>query len=355
MALTGQTLAININLLEVVMNHNHYRYCFPILGSALLLLTILLSSSTGFCQQQTTPEEAIKQLIPITINEENRNVDSDQIVDILKQNGQNSIPAIAAGVEQIADIQQMLNMRLVILVSALGGIGSDESTSLLVQVLGIKNVSPEVVSQALLMLENRTVRRELTAQERAVIASRVDSVNVNSAGKASRIFARCLKVPVAERIIPIVNRLEKELNSPGTVEPIHGAYLSPRVLVRHRFLLAIADIGGESIPSIQLKHKAAVVGTEQEKWWIMSLGMACDKSVIDRLKEMIKTEQDRYVRAEAIRAYARAAKQEAIPLLETLLTDTTESEYDTLPGGRKVLLIQIVARDELTLLKDQMK
>lgn len=337
------------------MNSYSYWNGVSLAGSALLLLTLLFSSNSGLSQQQTTPAEAIKQLLPTTINEANRNVDDKQIIDILTQNGSTSLPAIKAGVAQIAEMQQMLNKRLLLLVSALGGISGDESTSLLVQVLGIKNISPEVISRTQMMLENRTIRREITRQERVVLVSLVESANVYSAGTSARIFARCIKVPVAERITPIINRFEKELSSPGTVVPDYIAYISPRVFVRNQFLLAITDLGADAILAIQQKLKVAPAGSEQEKWWLLSLGMAGDKSVIARLKEMIKAEPDRYVRAEAIRAYARAAKQEAIPLLETLLTDPTESEYGSMPGGRKILLIQLAARDELFSLKAQAK
>jgi len=67
---------------------------------------------------------------------------------------------------------------------------------------------------------------------------------------------------------------------------------------------------------------------------------------------MIMEEPDRYVRWVAVRAYAHSAKQDAIPLLELLLSDTTESEYAD-PHWGKFLLIQSAARSALRRLRQE--
>lgn len=77
--------------------------------------------------------------------------------------------------------------------------------------------------------------------------------------------------------------------------------------------------------------------------------MAGDPSVSGELEGVVRSDPDRYVRCVAVRAYARSAGEEAIPLLVALLDDTTEGDYADCMG-KKPLLLRLAARDALSAL-----
>jgi hypothetical protein len=161
-------------------------------------------------------------------------------------------------------------------------------------------------------------------------------------------------VPAADRLTPILERFESEVVSPTVTDSVRimGAYVSPRVGTLNEFVLGISHIGKDAIPMLEQRRQRAAEKSELRKWLTLALGMAGDESVADDLGDMALGDPDRYVRWVAVRAYARSAKQKAIPLLEILASDQTESEYGVLPPDRgPVLLIGMTAMAELSRLK----
>lgn len=289
-----------------------------------------------------SPSETVNRLMSAVSQRSDQ--DTEELVAALWKLGETAMPAIEAGISQGDDSQRVQ------LVRALGGIGSDSSTSLLLEQVA-NRAFPKAADRALSGLGNRTVRRSLTSEELQVLTDLVQQDNIMKAGFASRVLARCIEVAAKDRFEPIVIRFKKELTLPSKVGRVSESYLSPRAYVRNQFLVAFADIGESAISSIMEERIASSGNVNIEKWWVLALGMAGDKNVSSTLCGMILDgESDRYVRSLAIKAYARSSGADAIPLLQTLLTDSTQSEYmkcNSIP----VQLIGIIASDELARLR----
>ena len=65
------------------------------------------------------------------------------------------------------------------------------------------------------------------------------------------------------------------------------------------------------------------------------------------LRQLVQDDPDRYVRSVAVRAYAHSAGADAIPFLQSLLSNDMESEYYHFPNGQPMLLIRNAAKGEL--------
>lgn len=269
----------------------------------------------------------------------------------LKERKEAAVEAIRAALPEMDDAQRGR------LPWVLGGIGGDASTYLLVELCGQTSSFPNAARAAVGRLENRPIRRPLSEDELSALVTGVESSSVMSAGSYARVLGKCYAVPEEVRLRPIIERLRRELASPSRLPArFLGCYTSPRVYVRNQFLLAISYVGEAAIPLLTEERRLAAGDAEAEKWWVLALGMAGDESVASELEKMVTGEPDRYVRHMAVKAYARSAKQDAVPLLKTLLSDTTESEYEDscvrIPG-RKFFLIRSAARSALSWLTRQ--
>jgi len=290
-----------------------------------------------------TPAEIVSRFMVAVSNEREQEIET--LVTILQERGEAALAAIASGLAQGDDRQRTQLARV------LGGIGGNASTSLLVEMLAEAS-SPDAARRALTALENRPVRRALSEDELSALVTLVrDSSSPIRAGSGARVLAKCSVVAVGERLAPILERFKSELSSPYWADT-RPSYVSPRVFVVNQFLLAISYIGAPAIEALAQERQAAAANSEIEKWWLIALGVAGDKSVAADLKDMLTEEPDRYIRCVAVRAYASSAGQDAIPLLESLLNDTTESEY-VHPRRGKFLLIQSAARSALRRLQNE--
>ncbi len=252
-----------------------------------------------------------------------------------------AIPAIEAAMAR-ADDEQRLRLTRV-----LGGIGGDASTDLLVKALA-QTAFPHSASDAIFRLENRPIRRPLTSEELGALTDAIAKKNIAGAGLASRVLGKCMRVPVEVRLEPMVARFKRELTSPTKLAPMLGSYLSPTAYVRNQFLLAFSYIGKPAIPILQRERQAA--SKDVGNWWVIALGFVGDASVADDLKSIIDAEPDKYIRMLAVKAYGESAQEYAVPLLESLLTDTTQSDY-TDCTGRKYQIIRGAAQSALFTLK----
>jgi HEAT repeat protein len=70
------------------------------------------------------------------------------------------------------------------------------------------------------------------------------------------------------------------------------------------------------------------------KWLVVARGMAGDAQVAAELEKIVREDPDMSTRVEATRAYARAAKETAIPLLVELLGDPTAIRDRVIIAGK---------------------
>jgi hypothetical protein len=326
-----------------IMKPVHRLFTAVAVGRRFLLVSLALALSsccavTAFGQPRdfgATPRELVEKLqaslAAYSVEE------SESLTEALIERGEAALPAIEQGLLQ-SDRKLASH-----LLRVLGGIGGDGSTSLLVSAI------PRYPS-AVGRLENREVRRPLSPEESAALVAQVESGHVLSAGTASRVLAKCIRVPASMRVSAILPRFLQEVVSPTPVGSVRYSYVSPRVLSLNGFLLAFSYIGEPAVSALSQQRQQAT-DPELRKWVALALGMAGDASVSGELEQVVRGDPDRYVRCVAVRAYARAAGPDAIPLLRSLLADETESEYYRTPFGDPYRLIAGVARGELSRLE----
>jgi hypothetical protein len=259
--------------------------------------------------------------------------------------GEAALPALE---EAVARGDTRFGSRLIYWVA---GIPGDNATSLLVKIMG-ESSDPDLVRSAIACIDNREVRRELTAQEKSVLIEAVRHGHSGMAYSAAPVLGHCLHVPPAERVPPILERYVEEIQIPPRPNEYWGhAYLSPYVLRLNAYLRALSYVGGPAIPYV--RQAAEDAGTPQvRKWLTIARGMAGDGDVAPDIERIIRGDPDMSTRAEAARAYARSAKEAAIRLLVELLDDPAELPSPTvsplvprIPGERPVAT---VAASELT-------
>jgi hypothetical protein len=115
--------------------------------------------------------------------------------------------------------------------------------------------------------------------------------------------------------------------------------------------LAFSHIGNEAVPILRSAPDGAGLGRQDRAWLDIARGMAADRSVADRLRDLANSHPDKYCRALAVRAYARAAGDEARPFLKALLQDETTSDYGDDRMG-PIYLMRLVAQDELVRIRE---
>lgn len=234
------------------------------------------------------------------------------------------------------------------LVRILGGIAGDESTGLLLD-LALDKGRPELARAALSALENRPVRRSLSESELRSLSDLIQQEGVLLAGMGARVLGKCERVPGEKRVEIALMRFLKELENPTDTGRIRSTYVSPQVHVLNQFLLSFSYTGEDAIPA--LRQAAEDAQTDAHKNWLhLALGMAGDQGVAKSVGVLVASHPDKYVRTLAVRAYARALGMEAVPFLESLLRDETQSEY----GDRRmgpIYLIRNTAQDELARLR----
>lgn len=234
-----------------------------------------------------------------------------------------------------------------LIIMLLRAIPTDESTDSLLR-LAVDRRRPKLSRAAISALENRPIRGRLSeAEVQALSATIQQEKNVVLAGAAARVLGMCQKVPASVRAEVVLARFVQEIERPSEAGRIRLIYVSPRAYTMNLFLLAFLSIGEEGIPVLQKAARSAVASPSHEKWLQMALGMAGDPSVADQLRQVAASDPNKYIRATAIRPYARAAGRQAVPFLRSLLRDESRSEYHGLPDGTPVFLIRPIAQGEL--------
>ena len=245
------------------------------------------------------------------------------------------------------------------LVGALRGIPGDRATRLLVNVFTQEapvylrhTTSNDLSSQrynglllvVLNVLRDRPVTEPVADSDLRNLISLVSDSSPAVAGDAARVLSRCEGVSAGSRLAPVLTRLRNEVVSPSRAA--ESGYLPSEMILRAQLLVAISDIGTPAISIIRPEMESCGADTELRQWLLLALGMAGDEASQADLKALATSEPNKYIRLFAVRAYSRAARQHAVPFLETLLNDTTQSDLGDVRGKNR-FLIRDEARTEI--------
>lgn len=267
------------------------------------------------------------------------------LVDHLASFGMDAVPAILARIKE-EDNGQMLHLYW----SALGRIPGEELDHILMDIFLNGELRRE---SALNILASRRARFgplpfPLSDAAINLLVDRINTLERVDRGSAVVLLGMCGKNDPGKRFPPILNRFAADVRYDGEYPKNTMSYLSPRTASLNWYLLAFRSMGETAwLPLRGAIQEARVRGdAEVEKWLCMAAGYACDPEAADALKQVVLHDPDRYVRLLAIRAYARSAGQQAVPVLESLLDDPTLSEY-TGCSGIYLPVIGGTAREEL--------
>jgi hypothetical protein len=214
------------------------------------------------------------------------------------------------------------------------GIHTDAAIALIVRTIG-DSPDPWVKWRAVFWLEKRVIQCPIEADEKAAILRFLQECDGCNAGTAAMVLANCVAVPAAERVPPILERFLLEVQAqPEPGERARDSYVSPRVLRLNPFLRAFRDAGEAAVPYLRSESGACANDPEMRKWLVVARGMAGDAQVAAELEKIVREDPDMSTRVEATRAYARAAKETAIPLLVELLDDPTAIRDRVIIAGK---------------------
>lgn len=238
---------------------------------------------------------------------------------------------------------------------ALGGIEGDAAASALLE-LAVSDSDEAFRSAALGFLANRPISRPLSAGERAVLVELVSQLPALRAATAALVLAQCSTIPAEERARVIVSRLAKEAVLPSNTpeKRVAGSSLSVEVYELYRFILAMEAINDPaSVLTVLKEHgRANPDNGAVAKWLLIGQGFTGSREAAVPLKELLLGETDASLKAVALRAYARSAKRDAIPLLEGYLKERTSQETGVpVMHGEHRDPLEVAARGELARLR----
>jgi len=245
------------------------------------------------------------------------------------------------------------------LVWVLGLMVNDASSRLLLDI-ACQEADPNVASAAVGRLgNNRPINFRLSEREVGYLLKRVEDYQDQQGTTCAAILVQARQNKVPGLMGAIINRFKLAIKdrSERMLTDVEMAYLSPRVYWLNLYLLLFEKLGLEVAGA--LKAQMGMLDpndVETRKWLTLALGMCGDESVAQQVRQVVEKDPDPYVRCVAVRAYARSAKQKAIPLLESLLNDNFVGEYgDCVSIGLKkpVYPIRIAAAGELATLRSQ--
>ena len=321
-----------------------------------LCLTVVTASATaGVSAQAPSPANRAREVVAEVRSAGKAKVDRqpESAMAQLTALGEAAIPAIREGLEQERGAGSSAGLWLVM---ALAGIPGDGSTRLLLEVAC---ASRGENMAALSCLTRRPIQVPLTDEEEEFLLRWLREQEFGCTGSVAQVLANCREVPAAQKIPPMIARFVPETRSPLADPPgrHHAAYIPIQVASLNAFILTFSAVGEPAIPFLREARDRAATA-EAQKWLTLALGVAGDPEVSEETKRIIQTDENRYVRWVAIRAYGRSAGPQGIPFLQTLVNDMTESEYGSEradPDGKvhRVYLIQNAARSMIRKLEKQ--
>lgn len=301
--------------------------------------------------------EELKRLVSTQSQQVNINIDNrvKEIKKKIADQGEEAIPFLESEIDKEKD--GAIRRELVLTLAKIPGERVDR------KLLHLFCFDTQVMSAAGSELIWRTEHNgpftfRVPEEEIQEMIRRIRVEHVFVIGDFMRVLAMCAQNPEEPRLRPMLDRFIADIkNTSATdrVTAVGGSYVSPRVFILNKFLLAFRHMG--TIARHYLKEALRLAqeekDTEVEKWLSMALGITGDREVATFLKDMVQSDPDRYIRGQAIIAYAESAGQDAIPLLKELfLHDKTESEYlpEDSPGR---FFISVLARGELARLTEE--
>jgi len=338
---------------DVVLLHVRGQRMFVFVVALVLITTVIVAEPSV----RATPEELLDALERTTPGRSQEERDEAyavecgtraEILEAIASCGEQAVPVIEEKLKRVSDEKVRQD-----LVFAIGELPGERASRILIDLFCSEEEPGSVRSVAMYQLLRRpeeTMGGPLPREVVCVLLEELERDDIFQVGAVARCLGKCTSIPAAVRAEAILRRFLRELSEPTDLaQAVFGAYTSPRAYVLNKFLLAFHYIGEPAIPALRKAYDeaTAVADGERVKWLALSLGMARDVSISDAVEDILRNDQDRYVRCEAVRAYALSAGEAAIPLLRELAVDRTPSEYES-HGGRPCYLIAFTARDELS-------
>jgi len=287
--------------------------------------------------------ELIEKLGAATRNQQE--IERNSVVEQLRELGTNALPVI---LEEMKTAEVPLRINLVHVVR---GIGGDESTQALLQI-ALNDPDSEVSRLATSSIDNRVIRRRLTAEEWATLKQRIKTGSSGEAQTWAYILAHSSLIHDPQIVESIIERFMEDVQNPSldASRPHLGSYITGKAKALNSYLRAFFFMDSAlAIPALKRRMTTAA-DPKALKWLTIALGMAGDENQEQDLQKIVEdVEEDVSVRAEALRAYTRATKARAIPLLESLLKDKTPGPDPLRPP------LALVARGELYWLRNPEK
>lgn len=250
---------------------------------------------------------------------------ADTLTMELSKGGDDAVAAIQDSLMAQAKVRTMLTF-------ALGQIFSDASTEALLQNADFER---DGAGQSLALLDSRSINRPLTQQELDNLISRVKNDDGWQAGMAARILSKSSLNDVESRAEPIVSRFITELSVQKPVTLQRDSEGSERVARLGQFLFSFSNFDNPKVIALLQQQSKKQTDASVLSWLNIALGFAGDDSVAVKLKGIVVQEKDVSTKAVALRAYGRAAKFAALPLLKTIIIDQIKI-YG--PSSRNLLL-----------------
>jgi hypothetical protein len=227
--------------------------------------------------------------------------------------GERAIPAIRAA---LSDSQGIVRLELL---AAVGGMDGDAATSYLLE-LATTDPDERVRNGALAYLSvPRTIQRPVTAEEKAALFAMVSEDSL-MAGSAALVVAICVSIPAEERARVVASRFVRETMTPPLPADIlyPGITVSGDVFRLLRFVVALEKIGSPSEALAVLEEESSRITADEDagRWLLIAQGFLESRAAATPLLNLVETETDVSLKAVALRAYARSAKHDAIPVLE---------------------------------------
>lgn len=308
----------------------------------MLCLFLFSVQRNALCQVPSPSEESEAKQLVVRLRsalEKHDIVQADQIGRELQALGTTALPAIRESMPEYNKVEARQ------FTSILASISGNEATQLLMQ-FACQSSDTNIASDAIHAIGNRPINFALNTNQFEKLVNEIRNGQVLNAAAAACLLSRCEKNNKSQIVRPILERFIKEIANPTNIGRLHGSYVSPRVYTLNLFLLSFVNLQNEAVGELKTALDKAKT-QDIRKWLILALGMCGEPSVVAEIRHLIENDADINFRSVAVRAYARSAGKDAVPVLQKLLTDKTESEYDHLPDGTPVYLIKLVAQDEL--------
>lgn len=259
--------------------------------------------------------------------------------------GKEIVPALRAS------LKSATNQVKALYIHVLNGVGGDESTGMLLEIC-LDRSEEGLSEQALGSLYYRPINKVLTKEEISVLARMLLDESIFTATTAAQVLSRCQKNDTILLMQPVVERFRREVLHPADIGSAGDTYLSPQVLILNQFLVAFSNFGQAGIGLLRHELDQAT-DPELQKWIVLALGMCRDSSIAKRIRTILGSDPDRYVRAVAIYALSNSMGQAAIPILQKYLHDKTVSEYYRNMDGSPFYMLRELARGQIASIESE--